>query len=102
MKEKIKELLQREFNYEETLQVLKSPIQIYWCWGVEKIISVDETGLILKVNGHLHKDYLLITLAWDDTYIVTLLDGEYNPISSVKNIYFDVLQMTVDNLIETE
>ena len=99
---KFKEFLQREFNSQETLQVLKSPIQIYWCWGCSKVYTVDETGVILKVNGHLWKHYVLISLGWDDTYIVTLLDKEFNPTKSVNSIYFDVLQDTVDKLIETK
>lgn len=100
MKEKFKKLLQREFNYEETLKVLKSPIQIYWTWGVERIIPVDETGLILKVNGHHHKDFVLITLGWNDTYTISLLDGEFNVLKSITDIYWDVLQFTVDREIE--
>lgn len=100
MKEKFKKLLQREFNYEETLKVLKSPIQIYWTWGVERIIPVDETGLILKVNGHHHKDFVLITLGWNDTYTVSLLDGDFNVRKSITDIYWDVLQFTIDREIE--
>ena len=100
MKEKFKKPLQREFNYEETLKVLKSPIQIYWTWGVERIIPVDETGLILKVNGHHHKDFVLITLGWNDTYTISLLDGEFNVLKSITDIYWDVLQFTVDREIE--
>ena len=61
MKEKVKEFLQREFNYEETLMVLKSPIQIYWCWGVERLFHIEEVGLILKVNGFLWNHFVLIT-----------------------------------------
>lgn len=102
MKENFKEFLQREFNLNEALAVLKSPINIYWCWGVSKVYTVDETGIILKVNGHLWKHYVLISLAWDDTYIVTLLDKEFMPTESRKNIYWDVLQDTVDKMIETK
>lgn len=100
MKEKFKELLQREFDYRETMMVLKSPLQIYWTWGVEKITPVDETGLILKVNGHHHKDFVLITLGWNDTYTISLLDGEYNVLKTMTDIYFDVLQHTIDREIE--
>ena len=102
MKEKFKNLLQREFNANETLLWLKSPIQIYWCWAVTKIYKVDEVGLILKVDGHLHKDFVLITLGWNDTYIVTLLDKEFNIIKTQSEVYVDVLQDTVDGMIETK
>lgn len=101
MKEKLKDYLQREFNFKETMLVLQTPINIYWCWGVEKLIGIDEVGLILKVNGYLWKHYVLISLHWSDTYIVTLLDAEFNPTKSVEGIYFDMLQDTVDRMIET-
>lgn len=100
MKEKFKELLQREFDSNETLMVLKSPINIYWTWGVERLIQVDETGLILKVNGHHWKHFVLITLGWNDTYSVTLLDGEFNPTKTITDVYFDVLQEVIDKEIE--
>jgi len=104
MNNKLQELYQREFDANETLLVLQTPINIYWCWGVEpKPININNKGLLLKVNGHLHKGFVLITLGWDDTYIVTLLDlnrqmvGEPHP-----GIYVDMLQDTVDKLIETK
>ena len=100
MNEKIKEFLQREFDSDETLMVLKSPLNIYWTWGVSKLQKVDERGLILKVNGHHWKDYVLITLGWNDTYTVTLLDGDYNPTKSITDVYFDVLQTVIDKEIE--
>ena len=100
MKEKFKKLLQREFYYEETLKVLKSPIVVYWSWGVEKIIPIDETGLILKVNGHHWKHFVLITLGWNDTYTVSLLDSDFTPVKTITDIYFDVLQEVVDKEIE--
>lgn len=100
MKAKFETLLQREFDCQETLLWLKNQINIYWSWGVSKLIKVDETGLILKVNGHHHKEYVLITLGWNDTYIVSLLDKEFNIIKTQTEVYCDVLQETIDILIE--
>ena len=100
MSDKMTELLQREFDLNETLMVLKSPINIYWTWGVEKIYNVKNQGLILKVNGHHWKNFLLITLSWNDTYTVSLLDEELNPTKTITEIYFDMLQNTIDREIE--
>ena len=99
MSDKMTELLQREFDLNETLMVLKSPINIYWTWGVEKIYNVKNQGLILKVNGHNWKNFVLITLAWNDTYTVSLLDEELNPTKTITEIYFDMLQNTIDREI---
>lgn len=100
MSDKMTELLQREFDLNETLMVLKSPINIYWTWGVEKIYNVKNQGLILKVNGHHWKNFVLITLAWNDTYTISLLDEELNPTKTITEIYFDILQNTIDREIE--
>jgi len=100
MSDKMTELLQREFDLNETLMVLKSPINIYWTWGVEKIYNVKNQGLILKVNGHHWKNFVLITLAWNDTYTISLLDEELNPTKTITEIYFDMLQNTIDREIE--
>ena len=32
-------LVQREFSTKETLQVLQQNKQIYWSWGVEKLVN---------------------------------------------------------------
>ena len=85
----IQELLQREFDLNETLMVLKSPINIYWTWGVEKMYNVKNQGLILKVNGHHWKNFVLVTLAWNDTYTVSLLDEDFN--ISKTNFYWTIV-----------
>ena len=100
MSDKMTELLQRQFDLNETLMVLKSPINIYWTWGVEKIYNVKNQGLILKVNGHHWKNFVLVTLAWNDTYTISLLDEELNPTKTITEIYFDMLQNTIDREIE--
>ena len=104
MNEKMKDLYQREFDVRETMQVLQTPINIYWCWGVEpKPLNLYNKGLLLNVNGHLHDAFVLITLGWDDTYTVTLLDKSHNMVGEPHTgIYFDMLQYTVDQLIETK
>src|ERR1035441_9388667 len=94
----LKPLLEREFNYKETLQVLKQNFMLrYACWGVSKVTLVGHSqngyseGLMLKVNAHHHKSYVLITLAWDDTYCVYIISNRGAIKDTYKDVYFDDL-----------
>lgn len=98
--EKLKHLFQREFDPQETHFYLRIPANIYWSWGVSQITFIDKLGLLLKVNGHHHKDFVLITLGWEDLFIITLLDSEKNIIKSISGVYVDQLQTRIDKEIE--
>lgn len=100
--EAIKPLLQREFDPNETLKVLTYGANRikFWCWGVSKKINVENKGLLMKVNGRHFKSYVLIALAWDDTYTVHLISSHGNVLKSFENVYFDVLCETIDDEIE--
>jgi hypothetical protein len=39
-------------------------------------------------------------LAWNDTYSISLLDEELNITKTITEIYFDMLQNTIDREIE--
>jgi hypothetical protein len=56
--------------------------------------------LILKVNGHHWKNFVLVTLAWNDTYTVSLLDEDFNITKTITEVYFDMLQNVIDTEIE--
>lgn len=62
--ENIEDLVQRDFNVDETVQLLKLNQQVFWSWGVEKVLNFKNKGLFLQVNGHHHKGWLFIVLAW--------------------------------------
>lgn len=99
--EKYEKLVQRDFNPAETLKVLKSPNQqIYWSWGVERVVNYNNQGLILLVNGHHHRGVVFIRLSWDDTYSYFLLNTDLSIKKEVHNIYFDELQQRVDKDVE--
>lgn len=103
MKEKLKDLkhlFQREFNPAETHFVLRHPAQIYFTWGVESVTFIDSYGLLLKVNGNHHKDFVLITLDWSDTFTVSLLDKDFKLLKSQTLVYVDELNHKVDRMIE--
>jgi hypothetical protein len=81
--------------------VLKHPINIYWSWGVEKIVNYYDQGLILLVNKHHHhQGVVFIRLSWDDTYSYFLLNPDLSVKKEAHNIYFDELQKRLDKDIE--
>lgn len=96
----IEELIQREFNVDETLQLLQLNQNIFWSWGVEKVLRVKNKGLFLLVNGHHHKGWVFIILAWNDTYSYYLLEGDKTINKEVHDVYFDELQDRLDKDIE--
>lgn len=107
--ETIKKYLCREFNFNEAMQVLRSNFWIrYATWGVSTVKYIDASktdkgyvkGILLNVSGHLHKGYVLLTLGWDDTYTVTLINMRGKVISEHTQIYFDELVDFIDNKIE--
>lgn len=93
-------LVQREFNPNETLQVLQHNKQIYWSWGVEKLVNYYDKALLLIVNGHHHKGVLVITLAWNDTYSFHLINDNGTIKETVTDVYFDELEERIDQKIE--
>lgn len=93
-------LTQRDFDVNETLQVVKSPINIYWSWGVEKVVNYYDKGLILIVNGHHHKGIVFIRLSWNDTYSYYLLNDDGTIKVEKNEVYFDQLQELLDIDIE--
>ena len=95
-----KELGECEFNLMETNQLLASSGSIYWCWGTSKKFNVDNKALVLKVNGHHHKGYVVITLAWNDTYTVNIVTTHGNVLNTYTDVYFDMLIEVIDNRIE--
>jgi len=95
-------VLERDFNPNETLQWLKANFSIYMSWGVSKLFQYENKSLFLKVNGYKHSGWVLITLAWDDTYTVRYLNNQYNEVDKETNVYCDVLQSTIDEKIEKQ
>lgn len=97
---KLQELLQREFNTHETLQLLKSSGSVFWSWGVSKVINYSDAGLLVRVHGHHHDGWVFITLAWNDTYTVHIVNQRYTVKESIEGIYFDMLVDMIDSKIE--
>lgn len=93
-------LTQREFNVEDTLLVLNNPFQVFWSWGVSKVFNFQSKALLLFVQGHHHKGWVVITLAWNDTYSYYLLNKDESIKLERHEVYFDVLQDMIDKDVE--
>jgi len=93
-------LLEREFNLNETMEVLTYNKSIYWSWRVSKRQNLNDKGLLLDVSGNHHKGSVLITLGWDDTYCVYIINNRGKILNEYKEVYFDVLTEVIDNRIE--
>ena len=93
-------LLEREFDLKETMKVLSYDQRIFFSWGVSKRINLNDKGLLLNVNGNHHKGSVLITLAWNDTYSVYIINNRGKILDEYKEVYFDVLTEMIDNRIE--
>jgi len=105
LKTTVLSLIKNEFDYKETCNVLGLNKSIWWSWGVSQIIPVRKTqkdnycGLLMKVNGHHHKGYVLITLL-NDIYQVHIINNRGRILNSYEEVYVDVLVEVIDNRIE--
>lgn len=93
----------RPFNPKITHeQLFRANRTHYYCWGTHNVTSIDDYALAFKVNGLKHQGWVAITLDFDDTYRVHLLNtnGEVKG-SSTGGIYFDKLNEFVDSVVES-
>ncbi len=91
---------EREFNPQETLQVLRYDFWKYATWGVSKLINMFDKGLCLKVSGNKHKGWVIITLSYLDTYSVYIVSNSGVVKDEYHEVYFDQLFEIIDNRIE--
>lgn len=91
---------QVQFNANETLLVLRSNPSIFMSWGVEKLVNVDGRGLMMKVNGHHHCGWVLITLGGDDWHRVHILTDGGEVLDSYSEVCFAELLQIIDDRIE--
>lgn len=98
--EVLHKVTQREFNPLETLQILKANQIWLWSWAARNFSQWNNKALWFTVSGHLHKGIVLITLAWNDTYTVTLLTTKWTVKKEITDVYFDELAQTIDINVE--
>ena len=98
----ISNLVERNFEPNETLRVLKSNQSIFWSWGVSKLFKYEDKAIFLKVNGIFHNGWVMVTLAWDDTYTFRLLNNHYREVYKETDVYVDVLRDRIDEKVEKQ
>jgi hypothetical protein len=98
--ELINSIGEREFNMQETLQLLKFNTPIFWSWGVSLVKNYKNTVMALKVSAMHHKGYVYISLAYNDTYTVTIANNRDRVLKTYKEVYFYKLVETIDKHIE--
>ena len=96
----IKAAAQREFDPKETFQwVRRNPIKTM-SWGFNSPTIYANLALSFKVSGRHHKGIVLITLGWDDTYTVRLLNNNWVEKAKFEGIYCDMLNEFIDSKVE--
>jgi hypothetical protein len=89
-----------EFNVNETMSLLTRYGFKFWSWGVSKRMSFENKSLCLKVSGHHHKGWVVITLDWLHTYIVYIISNKGEILDTYDMVYFDELFDIIDKRIE--
>jgi hypothetical protein len=93
-----------------------TPTPIYLSWGASKFqtFNTDQLkgigefyigGIVFYARGAKHKGHVVVTLAGNDTYTVSigyLKKGAIQPKNQIKGVYFDELSDVIDNLIEKQ
>ena len=96
------QLLKDNLNSKETMGQLKAGgIIKLMSWGARNFTNFQGRGLLFRVSGHKHKGYVLITLDYDDTYTVYLLNIKCEIKETLEMVYCDELTDRIDRHVET-
>jgi len=93
-------LAERDFDINECFKVLTHNTPIYWSWGVEERLGVQNKCLLIKVNGYHHKGWVGITLGWMDTFDVHIISLGGEILETIKDVYVFDLVKVIDERIE--
>ena len=89
------------FNVSETMGQLKAGgVVMMMSWGCRGFTNFGNKGLLFRVSGFKHKGYVLITLAFDDTYTIHLLTIQCEVVKTIENVYCDELTRRIDSEVE--
>jgi hypothetical protein len=109
-------IFERDFDVQQTLDLLNLTTFVFWSWGPEEITRVitkgysngklvDQTdrprGLAFTVNGRKFQGWVVITLDWLDVYAVHFLNEDFELLDSCRDVYVDVLVETIDDRVES-
>lgn len=91
---------EREFDPRETMQWLAANKLWLFTWAFREPVNFMNKVFYFKVSGHHHKGYVVITLAWDDTYTVRLVSNKWVEKSKFEMVYCDQLAELIDEKVE--
>jgi hypothetical protein len=99
--QKVRALYLDSFNVKETMSQLQAGGKLkLMSWGFRNPTNFEDKGLLFRVSGFKHKGYVLITLAFDDTYTVHLLNLKCEIVKKMEMVYCDELTERIDNEVE--
>jgi hypothetical protein len=82
------------------LSILKTDLNIVWSWGFHNPKSL-ENGLSFKVQGFLHKGWVLVEYnEGSDLFDIRLLTDQLKEVKSIEGVYFDKLINAIDDAVE--
>lgn len=100
-------VLNREFfdshcdvNVKEIIQIITSNMPVYYSWGTRGLVNLNGKGLRIRVSGLKHKGYVYIVVNGKDLYDVYLTTLQNNIKEVLNDVYFDELQIRMDDAIE--
>ena len=96
------ELLKDTFDPKETLKWVKRNVINTMSWGAKNFTTFQNKALWFSVSGRNHSGIVLITLDFNDTYIVTLLSTHWNIKATFEGVYNDQLAELIDAKVESE
>lgn len=93
-----------------------TPTSVFLSWGASKFRAVKGNqiqgikenylgGLVFYVRGMKHRGHVLVSLALNDTYTVTVgnvIKGDMKVKQQINDVYFDQLGEIIDELIEKQ
>ena len=94
--ETLNKLAKRDFNTEETLLLIMTPLSVFFNWNVGLIFGYNNKALALHVSGSKFTGWVMIILHWDDTYEYILLNSDESIRLHAIDIYFNELQYRLD------
>ena len=102
----------RKVSPEDVREILRSNPIVTMSWGTHQLTAFGNQdgladALAFKVNGKIHKGWVLITLNFLDLFDIYLtkpslaIGSTKGMQPTAKNVYIEDFMQTLDNLIET-
>lgn len=82
------------------LSIFKANLNVVWSWGFHNPKPL-ENGLTFKVQGFLHKGWVLVEYnQGSDLFDIKLLSDKLKEVKSIEGIYVDQLVDVIDDMVE--